>query len=83
MHACSVYDISFIVRAFIFNFLLGEGSFSVRSLLIYDGIHYDPLVKCDQHNNIIQTVFPITDQNVLETAIAMATEANKVSTAWW
>ena len=58
--------------------IVGE-SYSQRCLLIYDGIHYDPLVECDSNGNILQSVFPISNESVLHSALKIASEANKVS----
>ncbi|RWS29878.1 ubiquitin thioesterase OTU1-like protein [Leptotrombidium deliense] len=47
-----------------------------RILLIYDGIHYDPLVlELFDENHAIQTVFPSSDANILEMALEVCHEA--------
>ena len=51
-------------------------NYQQRILLIYDGIHYDPLMWEPLDNNQpIQTVFPITNDSILEMALEIAREA--------
>lgn len=57
--------------------IVGEG-FGSRSLLLYDGIHYDPLVLFDSHGNMVQSVFPVSDEHILVSALQIATDANQV-----
>ncbi len=46
--------------------------------MIYDGIHYDPLVLERGVGNTPQRVFPISEENVLFHAMEMAKEAYEV-----
>jgi len=49
---------------------------SQRIFLIYDGIHYDPLMWEPLDNkNPIQTVFPVANESVLSMALEIANEA--------
>ena len=57
----------------------GEGSgYRERALLIYDGIHYDPLVLEGVGGVVCQRVFPVSDGKVLEKALQLAREAFQV-----
>ena len=58
----------------------GEGEqFERRALLLYDGIHYDPLVVMDSSgSSIIQTTFPSSNEAVLFEALDIAKEAHEV-----
>ncbi|XP_055930335.1 ubiquitin thioesterase OTU1-like [Argiope bruennichi] len=52
----------------------GENNhFEDRIFLIYDGIHYDPLVL--ELGNTVQTVFPASDPRPMEMALEIAREA--------
>lgn len=51
--------------------------YSNRGVLIYDGIHYDPLVLTNNNGMVVQSVFPIQDDRVLEEALDMARQAHK------
>ena len=55
----------------------GEG-FRDRALLIYDGIHYDPLVMEGVRGAVVQRMFPVSDGQVLEKASQLAREAFQV-----
>jgi len=51
-------------------------SYQQRIFLIYDGIHYDPLMFEPLDNNQpIQTVFPTSNESILEMALEIAREA--------
>ena len=51
-------------------------SYSQRIFLIYDGIHYDPLMWEPLDNkNPIQTVFPVNNETILQMALEIANEA--------
>lgn len=51
-------------------------SYTNRILLIYDGIHYDPLVlESISGNNTVLTVFPVSDELILHQALEIAREA--------
>ncbi|CAJ1438455.1 unnamed protein product, partial [Effrenium voratum] len=58
--------------------IFGQGSnFKKRALLIYDGIHYDVLVRrvgSDQQSDV--TLFEPSDEAVMEEAMQVAKEAN-------
>ena len=47
-------------------------------MLLYDGIHYDPLVVMDSSGSILQTTFPSSNEAVLFEALDMAKQAHKV-----
>ena len=47
-------------------------------MLLYDGIHYDPLVMADGDGNVLQTTFPLSNEAVLFEALEIASQANKV-----
>ena len=49
-----------------------------HALLLYDGIHYDPLVIMDKEGNILQTTFPVSNDAVICEALDIASEAHKV-----
>ncbi|XP_064606549.1 ubiquitin thioesterase OTU1-like [Liolophura sinensis] len=53
-----------------------DKNYNKRVLILYDGIHYDPLVyePCDP-NRPIQTIFDITDDKILAQAMEIASEA--------
>ncbi|CAI8053835.1 Ubiquitin thioesterase OTU1 [Geodia barretti] len=54
----------------------GEGAgFRDRALLIYDGIHYDPLVMEGVGGAGGQRMFPVSDARILEKASQLAREA--------
>ena len=46
-----------------------------RALLIYDGIHYDPLVKEGEEGTVLQRVFHISNDGVLVQALELAKDA--------
>ena len=52
-------------------------NYNTRVLLIYDGIHYDPLVmeSADADGATISTVFPTSDDAVLSQALEIGAEA--------
>ncbi|XP_076351050.1 yod1 deubiquitinase [Tachypleus tridentatus] len=53
-----------------------DAKYENRIFLIYDGIHYDPLLlEPLDHSHSIQTIFPTTDQSVLRMAMEIAHEA--------
>ena len=49
-----------------------------RALLIYDGIHYDPLVKEGEEGTVLQRVFHISNDAVLVQALELAKDAYEV-----
>ncbi|XP_053211197.1 ubiquitin thioesterase OTU1-like [Panonychus citri] len=53
-----------------------DRDYSNRILIIYDGIHYDPLMfePVDRVNRMV-TIFPITDDFILSMALELASEA--------
>ncbi|XP_077985022.1 ubiquitin thioesterase OTU1-like [Glandiceps talaboti] len=54
-------------------------SYKNRLLVIYDGVHYDPLVlETGDPDNPIQTTFPTTDDVVLAEALSLAEEARQM-----
>ncbi len=59
---------------------LGEDcSYSNRAFLLYDGIHYDPLVRSGGTLAASHSVFPVTDISVENEARRIAAAAHKVS----
>ena len=63
----------------IFFLYSGEGDkFERRALLLYDGIHYDPLVFIDGSGTTLQTTFPTSNEAVLFEALDIARQAHKV-----
>ena len=48
-------------------------------LLLYDGIHYDPLVLQGADGSVVQTLFPTSDDVVLVEAVAIAKAAFEVN----
>ena len=58
---------------------LGEGKgYKERAFLLYDGIHYDPLVLCGASEEVLQTRFPVQEKNVVEQAVQLARDAYQV-----
>lgn len=53
--------------------------YSTRALLLYDGVHYDPLLIEGAGGDIVQTVFPVTDDSVLIEAVQIAKYAFQVN----
>ena len=49
-----------------------------RALLIYDGIHYDPLVKEGEEGTVLQRVFHISNDALLVQALELAKDAYEV-----
>jgi len=49
--------------------------YNTRVLLIYDGIHYDPLVMESADGATVSTVFPTSDDAVLSQALELGAEA--------
>ena len=57
----------------------GEGKgYKERAILLYDGIHYDPIVLCGASEKILQTRFPMQEMGVLEQAVQLARDAYQV-----
>ena len=48
--------------------------------MIYDGIHYDPLVKEGEEGTVLQRVFHISNDGVLVQALELAKDAYEVGT---
>ena len=46
--------------------------------MIYDGIHYDPLVMEGVGGAVLQRLFPVSDGRILEKASQLAREAFQV-----
>ena len=55
-----------------------DKQFDRRALLLYDGIHYDPLIITDSGGAILQTTFPTSNEAVLIEAVEIARQANEV-----
>ena len=61
------------------SFIAGESnSFDRRALLLYDGIHYDPLVVISKDSVVLQTTFPISNDAIIFEAVDIASQAHKV-----
>lgn len=53
-----------------------DQNYSTRILLIYDGIHYDPLImELFDANQSIKTIFPTTDESILTSVLEIAKES--------
>ncbi|XP_046392123.1 ubiquitin thioesterase OTU1 [Ischnura elegans] len=52
-----------------------DQNYGQRVLLIFDGIHYDPLYLEPFQGGKLQTIFPISDDNILTQALALSEEA--------
>lgn len=60
--------------------VLGEDKgYAHRALLIYDGIHYDPLVLESDDGTVLQRLFPVSNDTVLLEALQIARIAHEVS----
>ena len=55
-----------------------DRGYSERALVIYDGIHYDPLVLEGGNGSVIQRVFSVTDERILVKATHLARQAFQV-----
>ena len=53
-------------------------NYSERGFLLYDGIHYDPLVLATPTGAVLQTMFPTTQEGVVYEALEIAQEAHQV-----
>ena len=53
-------------------------NYSERGFLLYDGIHYDPLVLATPTGAVLQTMFPTTQEGVVYEASEIAREAHQV-----
>ena len=53
-------------------------NYSERGFLLYDGIHYDPLVLATPTGAVLQTVFPATQEGVIYEALEITQEAHQV-----
>ncbi len=65
-----------------FHLLLLSGEdrgYSNRALLLYDGIHYDPLLMEGGDGNTIQSLFLTSDETILVEAVQIAKSAFDVS----
>ena len=61
------------------SFSTGEDKgYRTRAFLLYDGIHYDPIVMTFGNNAPQQGVFSIKDDTLLVEALQIAKEAQKV-----
>lgn len=59
--------------------LFGQNKgYTDRILLIYDGIHYDPLLLATPNGAVVQKVFSVTDSAILTKAQAIAKDAFKM-----
>ncbi len=56
-----------------------DRGFLNRAFLLYDGIHYDPLLIAGADGAIVQSLFPTSDNRVLLEAVQIAKDAFKVS----
>ena len=80
----SYFKVSFIwgftsLHASALSLTSGEGKcFDRRALLLYDGIHYDPLVIMDSGGVILQTTFPVSNESVMFEAADIARQAHQV-----
>ncbi|XP_071443595.1 ubiquitin thioesterase Otu1 [Hetaerina americana] len=52
-----------------------DQNYGQRVLLIFDGIHYDPLYLEPLEGGKLQTIFPISDEGILTQALALSEEA--------
>lgn len=52
-----------------------DQNYGQRVLLIFDGIHYDPLYLEPLQGEKVQTIFPIMDESILTQALALSEEA--------
>lgn len=52
-----------------------DRDYAHRVLLLFDGIHYDPLYLESIEGNVIQTIFPVDDDKILKEAEQIAKEA--------
>ncbi|KAG8236728.1 hypothetical protein J437_LFUL014224 [Ladona fulva] len=52
-----------------------DQDYGQRVLLIFDGIHYDPLYLEPLEGEKVQTIFPISDDSILTQALALSEEA--------
>ncbi|KAK5650028.1 hypothetical protein RI129_001057 [Pyrocoelia pectoralis] len=52
-----------------------DRDYAHRVLLLFDGIHYDPLYLESLEGNVIQTIFPVDDDKILREAEQIAQEA--------
>ena len=55
-----------------------EKGYLRRALLIYDGIHYDPLVMEGEEGSVLQRIFHISNDGVLVQALELAKDAYEV-----
>ena len=55
-----------------------EKGYLRRALLIYDGIHYDPLVMEGEEGTVLQRIFHISNDGVLVQALELAKDAYEV-----
>ena len=53
-------------------------NYSERGFLLYDGIHYDPLVLATPTGAVLQTMFPTNQEGVVYEALEIAREAHQV-----
>ncbi|XP_019854085.1 PREDICTED: ubiquitin thioesterase OTU1-like isoform X1 [Amphimedon queenslandica] len=54
----------------------GKG-YSSKGFLIYDGIHYDPLVLLSPNGTILQRLFSQSNESITESALAIARDCNQ------
>ncbi|XP_059486462.1 ubiquitin thioesterase OTU1 [Neocloeon triangulifer] len=52
-----------------------DQKYGMRAFLIYDGIHYDPLYLEPFDGSALKTLFPTTDEQILEQALELAQES--------
>ena len=63
---------------FVYIFILGQNQqYFTKALMIYDGIHYDPLV-CQTGTGEV-TMFTVDDEHIATLALNMAQEAQQVN----
>ena len=75
-----VYNVDYAVEDFLC--LTGENEkYKNRVFLIYDGVHYDPLVRecqSSKDSSPTQTMFPWDDDTVFAEALDLSKEARQV-----
>jgi len=52
-----------------------DKNYTTRIIILYDGIHYDPLYMDNFDENPIRTIFPTTEATVIEQALQLGREA--------
>lgn len=74
----SFLDKGWVTKGHLYLYYTGqEKQYFTKALLIYDGIHYDPLV-CQSNSEEI-TMFSVDDEEIATLALNMAREAQQVT----